>query len=72
MRLRSIGRVARMCTSAGNLLEHRAADRLTLMAKYFTGQALPQELPDQLRALEYQIAHDSPEAYGPTTAAITG
>ena len=43
--------------------EHRAADRFTVMAKYFTGQTLPRELPDHLRALEYQIAHDSPEAY---------
>jgi putative restriction endonuclease len=46
-----------------SIAEHRAADRITLMAKYFTGQALPQELPDHLRELEYQMAHDSPEAY---------
>lgn len=43
--------------------EHRAADRITLMAAYFNGQALPQHLPDHLRELEHQIEHDSPEAY---------
>lgn len=43
--------------------EHRAADRLTLMATYFTGQALPQQLPDHIREIEYHIEHDSPEAY---------
>jgi putative restriction endonuclease len=43
--------------------EHRAADRLTLMATYFTGQALPAELPDQISEIAYHIAHDSPEAY---------
>lgn len=43
--------------------EHRAADRLLLMATYFTGQALPAELPDQIGEIAYHIAHDSPEAY---------
>jgi putative restriction endonuclease len=43
--------------------EHRAADRLTLMASYFPGQALPQQLPDHIREIEYHIEHDSPEAY---------
>jgi putative restriction endonuclease len=43
--------------------EHRAADRLTLMARYFTGQPLPAELPDQIGEIAYHIAHDCPEAY---------
>ncbi|MBK6369930.1 MAG: hypothetical protein IPF64_08925 [Flavobacteriales bacterium] len=43
--------------------ENRAADRLLLMAYYFSGSALPQELPNHLRELEHQIEHDSPEAY---------
>jgi len=45
------------------ITEHRAADRISLMAQYFMGRAMPLELPDHLRELEYQIAHDSPEAY---------
>jgi putative restriction endonuclease len=43
--------------------EHRAADRLTLMAYYFTGQPLPAQLPDQIGEIAEHIAHDSPEAY---------
>lgn len=45
------------------IAEHRAADRLSLMAQYFTGQAMPLELPDHLREIEQQIVHDSPEDY---------
>jgi|JI10StandDraft_1071094.scaffolds.fasta_scaffold35049_5 putative restriction endonuclease len=43
--------------------EHRAADRLILIAHYFNGQKLPTALPDHLHELERQIVHDSPEAY---------
>jgi putative restriction endonuclease len=43
--------------------EYRGADRLSLMAHYFTGQAMPVELPDHLREIEQQIVQDSPEAY---------
>jgi len=42
---------------------HRATDRLLLIAKYFTGQAVPNELPDHLREIERQIEYDTPEAY---------
>lgn len=42
---------------------NRDADRLSLMTSYFTGEALPAQLPDHLRELEHQIEHDSPEAY---------
>ena len=42
---------------------HRAADQLILVAKYFTGQAVPNALPDHLREIERQIEHDTPEAY---------
>ena len=45
------------------LPEYRAVDRLTLMASYFTGQALPQQLPDRIREIEHHIEHDSPAAY---------
>lgn len=43
--------------------EHRAADQLLLVAKYFTGQGVPNELPDHLREIERQIENDTPEAY---------
>lgn len=43
--------------------DHRAADRLFLMAQYFDGQALPLVLPDHLHDIEQQIVHDSPEDY---------
>ncbi len=43
--------------------EHRAADRLTLMAYYFNGQTMPDELPDQIGDIAEHIAHDSPAAY---------
>lgn len=43
--------------------EHRAADRLTIMAAYFAGEGLPQDLPDQLRDIERQIVSDPPEVY---------
>jgi len=46
-----------------SIAEHRATDRLILMAAYFSGQPVPYELPDHLRELEYQIAADSPEVY---------
>lgn len=42
---------------------YRAADRLLIMAKYFPGQPLPLELPDQLRDIEKQIVSDPPEVY---------
>ncbi|MEZ4758055.1 MAG: HNH endonuclease [Flavobacteriales bacterium] len=45
------------------IAEHRAADRLLLMAAYFPGQAVPNELSDTLRKFEHQIAHLSREAY---------
>ncbi|MCB0815075.1 MAG: HNH endonuclease [Flavobacteriales bacterium] len=43
--------------------EHRAADRLLIMAQYFPGSTLPKTLPDQIREIEGQIEHDTPEAY---------
>ena len=42
---------------------HRAADRRLLVAKYFTGQAVPEQLQDHIREIERQIEYDSPEAY---------
>lgn len=43
--------------------EHRAEDRMLLMAAYFTGQPIPVQLPDHLQELERQIETDTPEAY---------
>jgi len=45
------------------IAEHRAADRLSLIAAYFSGEALPASLPDQIGVIAEQIANDSHEAY---------
>jgi len=45
------------------IAENRAADRLLLVAKYFSGQSVPEQLQDRIREFEYQIAHDPPETY---------
>ena len=42
---------------------NRAADRLLLVAKYFTGQAVPDQLQDHISEIERQIEYDTPEAY---------
>jgi putative restriction endonuclease len=44
--------------------DSRATDRLLLMAAYFPGQRIPNELPDHLRELEQKIAINSPTLVG--------